>query len=813
MGQTIQIKQNRFEHGMQGDVRNKNLTSQSQVFGASKVKHFDIYGDTKLKPFPALERFNTDTEKDFKIGVVGGTDTLYGLGVALENWYGQDWQYRIQITPSNTSQVGYSFYDLSNLGDSFWDNVKADGSDIRFTRTNDNQSIKYFLSEFDSVSKTGFVIVDTAQIISLYVYFGNSTATTPEISNAFSTLSHLYPLEDSIDYAGIRDLTNGDVFSPVPALIGSGASGQDLVTDSGGSLGDERTVSFLFQKTSDGGGKIIYDDFSTFDIYINPDQTIRLEVDSEFDGQLILNGTTPLANNTWYHIACVYNNNGGNGERIIYLNGVLEATNSRNGAGSLDTDGAAQLHIEPASNHIIDMVSISTLPRTQLSIQGEYQMLTTNIWTELPVEEKSDVTLTYSGVQLYRKEFGQSWKELEKEGKIARELDLDPVYSYIQEDSEERQSFLVSDNSIINNPTIYGTYSTGGNIEDTGKQLLGTLNPSSSNPIMNYAADKTDYISLNSELDSYNGTEYVDNVFLAGTRINSMVNYGYNIALLGNTKIDRGSIEIWDLLNDDPTTVIDTGVGEQRVLVNIKGSLVAVSNNFIQNEYKSFGLPSLDFKQWQGRDKFTTVQSFKYPNYNPTFTDIRNGIINNNRSDLSNFSTFHAEPSLEDMGMWAIGKNEVNDTIGVSIPFDTSGIGRITQHHTVGNNIILITEDFEHWILNKDELYSQTSTFESMVIDAGIPNVKKHFNKFEITLDKELPQGQIISAYYRKENQDTYTKMFDFSQAGEKTWEANQNFDETPLDSFHELQIKIESTNGSASIVEWLVEVEYENEE
>lgn len=809
MGTTINIKQNRFEHGMQGDVRNKNLTSQSQVFGASKVKHFDIYGDTKLKPFPALERFNTDTEKDFKIGVVGGTDTLYGLGVALENWYGQDWGYRLGLTPSTSGSTEYVYVDLSVLSDDFWNNVSSDGSDIRFTRSLNNDTIQYLLYNFDSVAKTGFVLLDIIQPTNLFIYFGNDQAEATRLSNGFLGLSHFYPLEDSIDYAGIRDLTNGDVFSPVPALIGSGASGQDLVTDSGGSLGKSRTVSFLFQKTSNGGGKIIYDDFSTFDIYINPNQTIRLNVDSEFDGNLILDGTTPLANNTWYHIACTYSS----GTRTIYLNGSLEATNTSDGAGGLETDGAAQLHIEPASNHIIDMVSISRLARQQSAIAAEYQMLTTNIWSQGTLQNKESVEFTYSGTQVYRKEFDGTWAELEQNGRIVRTFDYDPVYSFIQDETDIRKSFLISEFITEDNKRIYGTYTSGGFIETIAFTELGLLSPSSSNPIMNYAADKTDYISLNSELDSYNGTEYVDNVFLAGTRINSMVNYGYNIALLGNTKIDRGSIEIWDLLNDDPTTVIDTGVGEQRVLVNIKGSLVAVSNNFIQNEYKSFGLPSLDFKQWQGRDKFTTVQSFKYPNYNPTFTDTRNGIINNNRSDLSNFSTFHAEPSLEDMGMWAIGKNEVNDTIGVSIPFDTSGIGRITQHHTVGNNIILITEDFEHWILNKDELYSQTSTFESMVIDAGIPNVKKHFNKFEITLDKELPQGQIISAYYRKENQDTYTKMFDFSQAGEKTWEANQNFDETPLDSFHELQIKIESTNGSASIVEWLVEVEYENEE
>lgn len=809
MGTTINIKQNRFEHGMQGDVRNKNLTSQSQVFGASKVKHFDIYGDTKLKPFPALERFNTDTEKDFKIGVVGGIDTLYGLGVALDNWYGQDWDYRLGLTPSTSGSTEYVYVDLSVLSDDFWNNVSSDGSDIRFTRSLNNDTIEYLLYNFDSVAKTGFVLLDIIQPTNLFIYFGNDQAEATRLSNGFLGLSHFYPLEDSIDYAGIRDLTNGDVFSPVPALIGSGASGQDLVTDSGGSLGNSRTVSFLFQKTSNGGGKIIYDDFSTFDIYINPNQTIRLNVDSEFEGNLILDGTTPLANNTWYHIACTYSS----GTRTIYLNGSLEATNTRDGAGGLETDGGAQLHIEPASNHIIDMVSISRLARRQSDIAAEYQMLTTNIWSQGTLQNKESVEFTYSGTQVYIKEFDGTWAELEQNGRIVRTFDYDPVYSFIQDETDIRKSFLISEFITEGNKRIYGTYTSGGFIETTALTELGLLIPSSSNPIMNYAADKTDYISLNSELDSYNGTEYVDNVFLAGTRINSMVNYGYNIALLGNTKIDRGSIEIWDLLNDDPTTVIDTGVGEQRVLVNIKGSLVAVSNNFIQNEYKSFGLPSLDFKQWQGRDKFTTVQSFKYPNYNPTFTDIRNGIINNNRSDLSNFSTFHAEPSLEDMGMWAIGKNEVNDTIGVSIPFDTSGIGRINQHHTVGNNIILITEDFEHWILNKDELYSQTSTFESMVIDAGIPNVKKHFNKFEITLDKELPQGQIISAYYRKENQDIYTKMFDFSQAGEKTWEANQNFDETPLDSFHELQIKIESTNGSASIVEWLVEVEYENEE
>lgn len=66
---------------------------------------------------------------------------------------------------------------------------------------------------------------------------------------------------------------------------------------------------------------------------ISPANNLRFFID-EGGGQITANGTSTIATDTWYHVACVW----GSGGMQLYVNGILEATNPHTGNG----DGATQ---------------------------------------------------------------------------------------------------------------------------------------------------------------------------------------------------------------------------------------------------------------------------------------------------------------------------------------------------------------------------------------------------------------------------------------------------------------------------------------
>lgn len=802
MGKKITTKQSNFDHGMQSELRNKNLTSQSQVLGASKVKHFDIYNSTNLRPVPSLERYNTDLEKAYEIGVIGGTDTVYGLGKSMSNWYGSAWDCRLPVSPATNTDVSYTLVNLSVLGLDFWDNVNSDGSDIRFTTQTVSDSVQYSLIDFNYATNTGWCLVNLLQHEDMFIYFCNPDAGTPPVFKDYD-LRRFYAFEDTQNYGDINEFTLEAGFTTTDHFIeDSLTSLVDVEGDFAGTATSNQNVSLLYSPDSLSNRDIFRTD--SFRTDLTSSGLINFYIDT-VTGSSALQSVTPLVTGNDYHLTFSYDS--GSEEQAIFINGVKDASVINTGGGNLESGGQSVLRINGASSKI-DLFVLDREPVDTAQALAQYnQYFTPSFYTIGTLQNKSDVTLTFEGSQVYQK--NTDWVELEVQGLKVRS-DKDPIYSIVEKEGSN-YIFLTRENIGTSGYRIYGNVVStfDGIINET---QIGQGDNDLIQPVYAFGADKNYYLSVEDELEGYDNGVWSDGVYSAFPNIASMTNYGYNIALAGTQK-NRNTIEIWDLLGLDPTTVIDTGTGKQKIIANIKGSLVGVHDNFISDEFKSYGQPTMDIKVWEGRDNYNTIQSFKYDYYNPTILDPGNSIINNNRTDLNQYSVFHAEPSLADMGMWALGKNKSSGQFGVSIPFDTSSIGRITQHHAIGNNIVMITEDFEHWNINKYDTYTQTSTFESMIIDCGVPNVKKDLNKIEITLDRELPAGQTITAYYRVEEQDAWTKVFEFNESGEKTWLGNQDFTDKAFNSFHELQLKFETVGGNAEIVEWVISAEYEEEE
>lgn len=147
---------NKWDTGITTSIRSNDPETCN---GAQLVKGFDVFKDSKkLVPMQSWEDFTTDAEKALNIRAMGGlSDTVYGLGSALSNWYGASWLYRIRVDVNDAFHLSSGLplhLDMSTLPNDFWANVNSDMSDVRVTDSDGNHSAVW-TENVDTVAKTG----------------------------------------------------------------------------------------------------------------------------------------------------------------------------------------------------------------------------------------------------------------------------------------------------------------------------------------------------------------------------------------------------------------------------------------------------------------------------------------------------------------------------------------------------------------------------------------------------------------------------------------------------------------------------------
>jgi len=154
-----------FDGGIQTSLRDSNPETS---IGAQFIKHFDIYSDPKkLVPMPSWEEFTTESEKQYGIRAIGGlSDTVYGIGKAITNWYGSEWAYRVKVTANPAKLLDGNIpvaIDLANMPANFWSHVRSDGGDVRITSSG-GDTIPCEVENFDATAHTGQLWLNGSQI-------------------------------------------------------------------------------------------------------------------------------------------------------------------------------------------------------------------------------------------------------------------------------------------------------------------------------------------------------------------------------------------------------------------------------------------------------------------------------------------------------------------------------------------------------------------------------------------------------------------------------------------------------------------------
>lgn len=201
------------------------------------------------------------------LGIVGAVLLLTmvsSIGSA-DAWWDAKWQYRKKISFDTTDKgagIKENVTDLPLLvrlhtGNFVFDNVKPDGSDIRFVGADDKMPLKFHIESFDPKKQIALIWVRVPQLAgaaasdSIWLYYGNSS-TQAGADNGGSydagqaLVLHLAEADgtpkDATSYANHAAESSAKLGSP--SVIGSGAT----FAGSGSKLVVKRAPSFNFGK-------------------------------------------------------------------------------------------------------------------------------------------------------------------------------------------------------------------------------------------------------------------------------------------------------------------------------------------------------------------------------------------------------------------------------------------------------------------------------------------------------------------------------------------------------------------------------------
>lgn len=318
----------------------------------------------------------------------GGTATIDNTELATSDsdineadWYDGNWDYRQKITlESDYVDADLTDFALMINGDSFsrafWDNVKADGSDIVVTLA-DGTKLSRELVSINRGAETMELHVSVPNVSStvdteLFIYYGNFAASeTNDAASVFTNYDHVYHMNNlnAVDVIGANNGTNSGGGSITTGIMGnahsySGSGQVDIATITGG---DVASISFWYRPEGQGGGD--YGSLLGSGDYNNGIRHISTdEINLRSGGNITLSSTPDF--DTYKHMVFSYDQ--GSGTINLYENGVLQDTSAFTGWHDIEHLVGIADDDSRAIDGIVDEIRITDAVITQEQAAAEY---------------------------------------------------------------------------------------------------------------------------------------------------------------------------------------------------------------------------------------------------------------------------------------------------------------------------------------------------------------------------------------------------------------------------------------------------------
>lgn len=829
----------RFDRGIQQSKRVQ--FENPNVLGFTHCAHFDVFTDPKrMIPMPGFEdqRGTANAADVLDLGGIGGNATkIYAVGKAVSNWYGQGWEYRVQITPDGSYSSGTQFLtvDLSNMPSTFWSNVKTNGGDLRVTASDGITEKAIHFGNFDTVAETGTLYFNTGGTLdsSYYIYYGNPDASgyietdTFGAENAFGNYTLAYTLDPDDEYLNMADISayeltgTGSDYSGVTSPVGGGSENIRWPSLAPTSFGNDFMISFLVNRgTYTGLPSVLWDFRGALRCSLTTGNTLQFLL-GHTSGNNTYTTSSALSASTWTVVTVVVNGN----DLDVWFDDtqVINATAPEN--GTLDYSNS-DFEISLFGDMAYDMITATTntLTSGQVSTYANNLIDNANFWTIGSEATFTALSKTYDNLQLYSKDHSATdWEPMAA-------TNGDPALS--RNDYPTQIPVLVSGSLIVffsqdaaSNGTVYINTFTPSTGVSTRLQSLGTLG--NRYPTFAVGADNIAYVGNGQKIYSVTDGAATE-VFDTGKDIWSLTAFRDFLAI-ATEEDEKNIVETYDFARTDPISTLDFGPGEVMLVAEVGGYLIGVSEQSVLDVFETGStnettLPGgMSFLLSDGGDAVEAIFHNTETKVDPTDDGRKPPIAQQAFARKSSIIALgYFDDNDEKKGIWELGVNSTGQlALNMLVVMPNT---YAWDHIWGGYNFIYMKEgntnnDRVYRLKNGDVTgdYDQTSFFETTAIGIDKPGTKRQVKTITVgAFARQGFTGTVTVKYKSNRNSGSWTTLLaitDFSNDGSeqvirKTIKRTASGGVLP--TAEELQFRVESTGG-IEITEFEVEVEEMN--
>lgn len=343
----------------------------------------------------------------------------------------------------------------------------------------------------------------------------------------------------------------------------------------------------------------------------------------------------------------------------------------------------------------------------------------------------------------------------------------------------------------------WGTLSGTPSITDSVTTVSATIT-SVANGII--AADGNAYMAYNNVIVRIApGGTVTDNAKTVPTtlKITSITNLGSYMAI-GCAPISNyngtSKVYLWNLSSDLFQETIDWGEGELRVLDVVEGTLVGITDRYLNNS-SGAGRGSMIIQIYTGGSAQVIKEIFTQALTGKSIPQSK--AIRNNRLFWSAKIMTNSSGTEYIEGIWSFGRKNANYNLALNLDIidenvNTSGI----QGFGTAANYFFVFHSNDGSIDKTDDTatYSFTSILETNWIrvsgNDSLRGVK--------IITEPLPSGSQLTVKYKKNNDSSFTTIGTLSTAGSELYDfINIASSGLPLPSFKRIKLRFESTGGA----------------
>ncbi len=288
-------------------------------------------------------------------------------------------------------------------------------------------------------------------------------------------------------------------------------------------------------------------------------------------------------------------------------------------------------------------------------------------------------------------------------------------------------------------------------------------------------------------------------------KITSACNFGNYMAIACSpTSIYNGTSKVflWNLYSPDVQEVIDWGEGELRILDNVEGMLVGVTDRYLNNA-SGAGRGSMIIQGYSGGSPQVLKEVFTSALTGITMPQSK-AIKNNRLFFAAKIKTNDAGTEYNE-GIWSFGRKNSQYQFALNLDYidenvTTSGI----QSFGVAGNFFFIAHSGDGSVDKTNDMasYTMTSVLETQILNFGEVDNDKRLDSFKVSFRK-LATGESVVLKYKVDDATSFTTIGTFNTVGALSHTfLREEANSVDFKSGREFKFRIESTGG-AEIIDW----------